>query len=306
MEIQGQAQKLNSMPEVAEAAQITNNNAFAHAGFWARAAAMIIDTIIFGIASVFLTLFSGLSGLVSASEIENFGNSWTSQGIFTILGWIYYVFMTHQYQATLGKMAIGIKVINTEGGQQSIGRIILRETIGKFISGIIFAIGYFIAGFTKNKQGLHDMMAQTYVVRKDPSDKRTGLVITICILGSAVPIIGILASIVLVSLNSAQDKAQAVSVQAAVSSTVPAVVICLDEGKTVSLPKNDQPICEGNIDMLGTWPSLISAEGQWGGCPETFISDPTGVNHQFQYCATHKGEIITCTMKGCNRQNQEI
>mgnify|MGYP000197082409 CR=1 FL=1 len=41
----------------------------------------------------------------------------------------------------------------------------LREIVGKFVSGIILGIGYIMAGFDRNKQGLHDRIAGTYVIK---------------------------------------------------------------------------------------------------------------------------------------------
>jgi uncharacterized RDD family membrane protein YckC len=80
---------------------------------------------------------------------------------------VYNVIMLHKYQATVGKMAIGAKVLAEDGTRLSLKQIILRETIYKFLSGIIFLIGYIMAGFTQRKQALHDILAHSIVVYKD-------------------------------------------------------------------------------------------------------------------------------------------
>jgi type II secretory pathway pseudopilin PulG len=122
--------------------------------------------------------------------------------------WIYFVLMTHYAGATLGKMLVGIRVQSDTFGRLSFGRVLLRETIGKFISGLIFSIGFIIAGFTDRKRALHDMFAHSVVVYKNPEKPHgAGLVVGI-IIATILPLIailGILSSIVLVSLNTARQ-----------------------------------------------------------------------------------------------------
>jgi uncharacterized RDD family membrane protein YckC len=68
-------------------------------------------------------------------------------------------------QATLGKLALGIVVTDLNGNRISFGRATGRY-FGKIVSGMIFAIGYIMAGFTEKKQALHDMIASCLVVLK--------------------------------------------------------------------------------------------------------------------------------------------
>jgi uncharacterized RDD family membrane protein YckC len=62
-------------------------------------------------------------------------------------------------------MAVRVKVIRTDGGDIGYGRALLRETLGKFVSALIFGIGYLMVAFDARKQGLHDRIADTYVVK---------------------------------------------------------------------------------------------------------------------------------------------
>jgi uncharacterized RDD family membrane protein YckC len=62
-------------------------------------------------------------------------------------------------------MALRIKVVRTDNSSLTLGRAFYREVIGKFVSGIILGIGYLMIAFDQKKQGLHDRMAETYVVR---------------------------------------------------------------------------------------------------------------------------------------------
>jgi len=77
----------------------------------------------------------------------------------------YAVFFTGYCGQTPGKMALRIKVIRTDGSQPSYGRAALREVLGKFVSSILLGIGYLMVIFDSQKQGLHDKIADTYVIK---------------------------------------------------------------------------------------------------------------------------------------------
>ncbi|MCM0594442.1 MAG: RDD family protein [Gloeotrichia echinulata DVL01] len=90
------------------------------------------------------------------------------EGIAFVLGiviaWLYFALLeSSDQQATLGKQALGIIV--TEGNKISFGRATGRH-FSKFISSLIFAIGYIMAAFSEKKQALHDIIASTLVVKK--------------------------------------------------------------------------------------------------------------------------------------------
>jgi len=189
-----------------------------YAGFWIRFVATIVDSLIlsipfviarFGVGIIFTS--SGLSTKILAII-----------GLLAsmLIGWIYFILMTHNKGATLGKMLVGITVKSDDFQKLSLGKVILRETIGKFVSGIILYIGYIIAGFTKRKQALHDKFAHSVVVYKDPSKShRTGLILGI-IIAAILPVIamvGILSSVVLASLNVARQKSQDMQIIANIS-----------------------------------------------------------------------------------------
>lgn len=135
-------------------------------GFWARFAAFSIDSAIVGVLtlSVFMPIifFIGFSGSDNALVL----------GLIQVLGLcispLYFIYFTHTSQSTLGKRFIGIKVLSESGYKLSLGKIVLRETIGRIISGITLYIGYIIAGFTAKKQGLHDMISGSVVVPINP------------------------------------------------------------------------------------------------------------------------------------------
>lgn len=145
-----------------------------YAGFWKRAAAYFIDSVITGIAGGVLGgLIGGVMGamLLSGGDMANSGSSLLAiQGVANLIGLILGVayfagFHASASMATLGKMAIGIKVVRSNGERISFLRGMGRY-FALFVSAITLFIGFFMAGFTERKRALHDMLCDTVVVDK--------------------------------------------------------------------------------------------------------------------------------------------
>lgn len=149
-----------------------------YAGFWVRFAASFVDGLILIIPLFLLGLVLGLLGT------PEFVNS--ILGYF--LAWTYAIYMLNNHQATLGKMALGLKVTTANGSKPIIGKLALREILGKFINVVTLCIGYIIIAFTEKKQGLHDMMADTVVVYDTARKSRPWLVVVCIIFGLIVPL----------------------------------------------------------------------------------------------------------------------
>ena len=66
---------------------------------------------------------------------------------------------------SLGKMAIGIKIVKTDGSSVGFEGALIREIIGKLVSSLIFFLGYIWILFDGKRQGWHDKIAGTYVVK---------------------------------------------------------------------------------------------------------------------------------------------
>ncbi len=67
---------------------------------------------------------------------------------------------------TIGKWMVGVRVIDKiNGSEPGIGRMLVRETLGKIVSGVFFSLGYFWAIFDPDGQAWHDKIAGTVVVR---------------------------------------------------------------------------------------------------------------------------------------------
>ncbi len=85
--------------------------------------------------------------------------------LFTLLPWLYYWLFTGLNGQTPGKMLIGIKVVDEQGNVPGLGRAALREIVGKTVSTIPFFLGFLWIGLDRRKQGWHDKLARTSVVR---------------------------------------------------------------------------------------------------------------------------------------------
>lgn len=127
-----------------------------YAGFWIRLVAHFIDSVV---------LLIGLFILLLPTMF--FESTETMLNLFSILFvFAYYVLMeTSPLQGTLGKVAVGIKIVNETDDRISYGQSIGRY-FSKIISQLILYIGYMMIGWSPTKQGLHDHMANTYVVYK--------------------------------------------------------------------------------------------------------------------------------------------
>ena len=143
-----------------------------YAGFWKRAAANIIDSIIIGMVGGILGAIIG--GVLGAAMGMNGGLGGggfiaiqliTNLVSITITAGYYAWFHSSINRATLGKMAIGIKVVRTDGEAISFLRGIGRY-FAFLLSSLILMIGLLMAAFTERKQGLHDMLCDTLVVDK--------------------------------------------------------------------------------------------------------------------------------------------
>ena len=136
-----------------------------YAGFWRRFAASIIDGLVIGIAYLIFSipLFFAFDEVLPDAEGPWFLIVYLAA---FILSWLYYSLMeSSAKQATLGKMALDIIVTGEAGNRISFARATGRY-FAKYLSQLIFYIGYIMIAFTKKKQGLHDLIAITLVVKK--------------------------------------------------------------------------------------------------------------------------------------------
>ncbi len=134
--------------------QTVDASAIEFAGFWRRLTTSIVDSIVIGAIAYALSLSKApfilpVIAIISMSYLPFF---WTLRG------------------QTPGMMLMGTKVIRTNGTNISFGYAILRY-IGRIVSGAVLGLGFVWIAFDARKQGWHDKIADTYVV-KLPSPQR--------------------------------------------------------------------------------------------------------------------------------------
>ncbi|WP_424244534.1 putative RDD family membrane protein YckC/Tfp pilus assembly protein PilE [Elusimicrobium posterum] len=143
-----------------------------YAGFWKRAVAYVIDTVILSFVSGILFFIVGI--FIAGSGIASGGNSepapqeiavlLLAYAVMILVTFLYFPIMeSSKMQATVGKAAMSIKVTDLNGNKLSFWHA-LGRAFAKIISNLTFCIGYIVAGFTEKKQALHDMVASTLVV----------------------------------------------------------------------------------------------------------------------------------------------
>lgn len=134
-----------------------------YVGFWARVLATIIDSIII-VAITYPALYAiyGKSYFMESSFIAgaaDFLLSYVFPAIAVILFWVY-------RSATPGKMAVGAVIVDAKtGGAPSKGRLIGRY-FAYYLSTIAFFLGFLWVAWDERKQGWHDKLAGTVVVKK--------------------------------------------------------------------------------------------------------------------------------------------
>lgn len=156
-----------SLPGPGHAASELSVQARPKAGFWIRLVAYCIDAAIVSLAQfalIYLLDFSlGMAGSVTGQG--QVAISVVSGLLGATISFAYGVFFIGYCGQTPAKMLLGIKVIRTGGAEMNYGRAVLREVLGKFVSGILLGIGFLMVAFDSQKQGLHDKIADTYVIK---------------------------------------------------------------------------------------------------------------------------------------------
>jgi len=148
-----------------------------YGGFWARFAALVVDSAIITVVGLVLmvVLFMAMGG--AGVLIGNIA--------FFILQLLYWPVMeSSARQATFGKSLMGLQVTDLQGNRTSFVKSLLRN-LAKILSSLIMMIGFLIAAFTARKQGLHDMLAGCLVVRTGPSSFLKAVVATVVALAVA-------------------------------------------------------------------------------------------------------------------------
>ncbi|OHC65262.1 MAG: hypothetical protein A2040_07965 [Rhodocyclales bacterium GWA2_65_19] len=135
-----------------------------YAGFWIRVAATMIDTAL--VVIVTLPLLVSIygwsyfdperSGFIAGPA--DFLISWVLPAVAVILFWIH-------RQGTPGKMLLALRIVDASSGASLSLRQGVVRYLGYFVSIVPLGMGLFWVAFDKRKQGFHDKLAHTVVVR---------------------------------------------------------------------------------------------------------------------------------------------
>lgn len=133
-----------------------------YAGFWIRVAAALIDTALFGfVFAIPLTLIYGAAYWTSPTGI---GGAWGSL-IQYVVPLVLTVWFWTRYLGTPGKMLLHLRVVDAKSGEAlSTGQAIGRY-LGYYVSILPLMLGFIWVGIDKKKQGFHDKLAGTVVIR---------------------------------------------------------------------------------------------------------------------------------------------
>jgi uncharacterized RDD family membrane protein YckC len=115
-----------------------------------RAVALFIDLLIIGLLTTVVAAALGIDS-----------HGW----IASLISWLYFAAQESSgWMGTIGKRMMGLAVQGIDGRQLSFGRASIRWA-GRWVSGLIFGLGYVLALFTDKRQTLHDLLAGTVVIR---------------------------------------------------------------------------------------------------------------------------------------------
>jgi uncharacterized RDD family membrane protein YckC len=133
----------------------------AYGGFWIRLVAYIIDAILLSIAGGVVAALFGVSLMETDWERLNP----TLNLVSVAIAWLYFALLeSSERGATVGKMAMGLRVVTSDGQRLSFMHATGRY-FAKILSAIILCIGFIMIAFTDKKRGLHDMIAGTLVIK---------------------------------------------------------------------------------------------------------------------------------------------
>lgn len=158
-----------------------------YAGFWKRVIAYIIDAIVLYVPNLLVmkafgddaaeaalqqaALAAGADPrLILAAQVHYYQAMLPAILLCSLIAWLYFALCeSSAWQATVGKRAMGIRVTDLEGRRIGLPRALGRY-LAKLLSFAIVFIGVLMVGWTRRKQGLHDMLADTLVLNGRAGD----------------------------------------------------------------------------------------------------------------------------------------
>ena len=142
------------------------------AGFWVRTGAWLIDYVIIVVVDRLVATAMGQEAVPGAVlmgrdvwRIVDWFSLDSSSVVTLLLEAAYYTVAVATFCATIGKKAFGLSVVRSDGSKVGPGRALARYLLS-FLSGLLLCVGYLMVAFRTDKRALHDLIADTYVVRR--------------------------------------------------------------------------------------------------------------------------------------------
>jgi uncharacterized RDD family membrane protein YckC len=158
-------------PPSMSSAPATNAATSTYSGFWRRAFAWLLDCVIIYVAAAVVALLVGVIATRVSGNSLGLGARELVIVALLFSPWLYYAIMeSSALQATVGKLAVGVKVTDLEGKRITFLRATGRE-FAKILSGMTLGVGYALVVFSSQRQALHDMIAGTLVAHRKLSEQ---------------------------------------------------------------------------------------------------------------------------------------
>lgn len=139
---------------------------YEYAGFWVRVVASLIDTVLLlFVIGIPLTLIYGGGYWTSENTVTGFWGAFFNYVVpivVTVWFWV-------KYLGTPGKMLLRLRVIDANTGQAVSTAKGVGRYLGYYVSALPLMLGFIWVAFDKKKQGFHDKLAGTYVIRSSAS-----------------------------------------------------------------------------------------------------------------------------------------
>ncbi len=138
-----------------------------YAGFWRRLAAWFIDTVLFGLLLALLhrllALGEGVGMMMGEGRLLVYGHF---NLLDNLLALVLTVALWVRFMGTPGKLLLGCQVVDARSGRPlGVGQAVLRY-FGYLLSLLPFGLGFLWIAFDRRKQGFHDKLAKTVVLRE--------------------------------------------------------------------------------------------------------------------------------------------
>ncbi len=137
------------------------------AGLWIRVTAFIIDQLFLIVVGIIFFFVNGTQQAVSAVDLwAGFGviDIWWDVIVPLAIEAVYFTVAIGVWGRTIGKAAMRVKVVRTDGSRVSIGRAFGRY-LAYLLNWLTFGIGFLVIALNPLKRGLHDLIVDTQVVK---------------------------------------------------------------------------------------------------------------------------------------------